>query len=46
MAAVERQGIHAIDLVHQQRQIGLPGVQYKVVMVVHKTVGEHLRIEA
>ena len=31
-----RLGIDAVDMAHQQRQIGLPRVQNKVVVVVHQ----------
>lgn len=36
MAAVETLGIDTVDMAHQQRQIGLPRVKNKVIVVVHQ----------
>jgi len=46
MPAIERLGIDAVDVAHQQGEIGLPGVEHEVVMVVHQAIGQGLGIEA
>ena len=43
---IEGLGVHPIDLAHEQRQRGLPGVQHEVVVVPHEAIGEHLGIES
>jgi hypothetical protein len=46
MQAVESLDVHAVDVPHQPRQIGLARVQHKVIVVVDQTVRQHLRVKA
>lgn len=46
MPAIVGLGIDAIDVAHQARQIGLPRLQHKMVMVAHEAIGIDHRIEA
>lgn len=46
VAAVEVLRVHAVEVPHQARQIGLPRAQHEVVVVAHQAIGEHLGVEA
>jgi hypothetical protein len=46
MAPVLALAVDDVDVPHQQRQIRAAGVQHEVVVVAHKSVREHLRVEA
>lgn len=43
---VVRLCVHPVEMPHQQRQIALARVLYKMVVVAHEAVGQHLRIKA
>jgi hypothetical protein len=45
MTPVVRLRIDAVDVAHQHGQIGAPGMQNQVVMVVHQAIGEGAGIE-
>ena len=40
MTPVIRLGVDAIDVAHQPRQVGAPGMQNQVVMIVHQAIGQ------
>ena len=42
---IEGLGIDAIDVAHEQGEVGLPGIKHEVVVVSYQAVGEHLCIE-
>ena len=44
--AIEPLGVDPVDVAHQRGEIGLPGVQHEVVVVVHQAIGQGLRVEA
>ena len=46
VAPVEGLRVHAIDLPHQQRQVGLVRVLHEVIVVPHQAIGQHLGIKA
>lgn len=45
MTPVERLRVHAIDVAHQPRQVGLAGTHHQVVVVAHLAIGQHLGIK-
>ena len=44
--AIEGLGVDAVDVTHQQGEIGLPGVQHEVVVVAHQAIGQGFGVEA
>jgi hypothetical protein len=46
VSAIEALGVDPVDVAHQQGEIGLPGVQHEVVVVVHQAIGQGLGVEA
>jgi hypothetical protein len=43
--SIERLRVHAIDVAHQQRQVGLPRVKHEVIVIAHQAIGQHLGVE-
>jgi hypothetical protein len=46
LALVEALRVNAVNVPHQQRKIGLPRLQNKVVVVAHETPGQRTTIKA
>lgn len=46
MALVETLREHAVDVPHQQRQIGQPRLQHEVVVIAHQSPAQSARIKA
>jgi hypothetical protein len=46
VAAVERLRVYAVNMAHQQRPIGAPRMQHKMLVLAHQATGKQLRVEA